>query len=168
MICYSQLNKFGQYLFARFRAVLCQKVHPNSNISYFHQFSLWCSALWIFIKTRLRVRKSNFKIFFATSLGSLAVSRPSLVNSFLTDFGGVPSQPVHAESNIRFLAVFLFDYLPWLFLKLVFEWERLGSLLVSRSKFVNLFLTDFGHALPTGAPTIIHGIFETNSSFRVE
>ena len=101
MICYSQLNKFGQYLFARFRAVLCQQVHPNSNISYFHQFSLWCSALWIFIKTRLRVRKSNFKIFFATSLGSLAVSRPSLVNSFLTDFGGVPSQPVHAESNIR-------------------------------------------------------------------
>ena len=113
MVCYSQLNKFDQYLFERFRAVLCQQVHPNSNISYFHQFSLWCSALWIFIKTRLRVRKSNFKTFFASSLGSLEVSRPSLVNWFLTDFGDVPSQTVHAGV----LAVFLFDCLPWLFLK---------------------------------------------------
>ena len=90
MVSYSQSNKFGKSIITRFWAVLCQPVHPNSNISHFRQFFLWCSALWIFIETRLQVRKGSFKIIVALSLGSLAVGRPYSVNLYLADVGTCP------------------------------------------------------------------------------
>ena len=51
-----------------------QPEHPESNLSNFRQDSLWGSALWFFIKTRFGVRKSDLKVIFAPSLGSLPVS----------------------------------------------------------------------------------------------
>ena len=86
-VFYSQSNKFVKSIFTRCWGVLYQPVHPESNISHFHQCSLWGSTLWFFIKSSLRVRKSNFKIIFATFLGWLPVSRANLVNLYLTDFG---------------------------------------------------------------------------------
>ena len=59
MIPYIQPTKFGKSIFNRFWDVLCQTVHPKSNISHFHQFSVLNSALWIFIKTRRRLRKKE-------------------------------------------------------------------------------------------------------------
>ena len=85
LLTFSQTNLVN--LFTKFWTVLCHPDYPNSNISHFHQFSLWCSALWFFIKTPLRVRESNLKINFALSLGSLAVSRPYLVNWYLAGVG---------------------------------------------------------------------------------
>ena len=60
--------------------MLCQPVHPESNISHFRPFFVLNSALWIFIKTPRPVRKINFQVIFVPSLGSVAASKPSLVN----------------------------------------------------------------------------------------
>ena len=65
--------------------MLCQLVHPESNISQFHQFSVLDSALLFFIKTRHQLRKSILKIIFAPSLRFLTVSPANLVN--VADFG---------------------------------------------------------------------------------
>ena len=54
---------------------------------HFHQFSVFDSAVWFFIKTRSGLRKNIFKIIFAPSLGPYGISRPYLVNLYLTDFG---------------------------------------------------------------------------------
>ena len=80
-----QLSKFGKSIFTRFWGVLCQPVHPESNISQFHQFSVLDSALLSFIKTRHRLRKSILKIIFAPSLRFLTLSPANLVN--VADFG---------------------------------------------------------------------------------
>ena len=45
MIPYIQPTKFGKSIFNRFWDVLYQTVHPESNISHFHQFSVLNSAL---------------------------------------------------------------------------------------------------------------------------
>ena len=93
-----QPTKFGKFTSNWFWGVLYQPVHPESNINHFHQISVLDGALWFFIKTRRGVRKSNFKIIFAPSLGSYTMSRPSLVNLYLT--WGVLCQSVHLEWNV--------------------------------------------------------------------
>ena len=90
--------KFGKFTSNWFWGVLYQPVHPESNINHFHQISVLDSALWFFIKTHRGVRKINFKIIFAPSLGSYTMSRPSLVNLYLTR--GVLCQSVHLEWNV--------------------------------------------------------------------
>ena len=50
-------SRFNKSIFTRFWGVLCQPVHPESNISHFRPFSVLDSALWIFFKTRFRVKK---------------------------------------------------------------------------------------------------------------
>ena len=80
--------------------MLFQPVHPESNIGHLRRCSLWGSALWIFLKTYLPVRKINLKIIFATSLAFVSVSRPTLVNLYLTVFvffWCVLCQPVQAK-----------------------------------------------------------------------
>ena len=64
--------------------MVCQPVHPESNISHFHPFCFWGSAPWFFIRSRRRPTKSNFKIIIAPSLEALGVRRPTLVNMYLT------------------------------------------------------------------------------------
>lgn len=54
--------------------MLCQIVHPWSNLRPFCTFSLFSSAAWFFLKIHLRVEKRNFKIVFAVSPQSLAFS----------------------------------------------------------------------------------------------
>ena len=81
------LTDIGKLLSSTSWGVLCQLVHPKPNKRHFRSFSSFQSALSFFLKTCFRERKKNFKITFAPFLGSLAVSRPSLVNSYSTDFG---------------------------------------------------------------------------------
>ena len=87
MVFCSQPTKFAKSIFNRFWGVICQPLHPESNISHFHQFSVLDSVLWLFIKTHHGLRKNIFKIHFALSLGPHKISRPYLVNLYLTDFG---------------------------------------------------------------------------------
>ena len=68
MVFCSQPTKFGKSIFNIFWGVLCQPVHPESNISQFHQSSVLDSALLFFLKTLRQLRKNNFKIIFAPSL----------------------------------------------------------------------------------------------------
>ena len=79
----SQPEKFGK---SRFWGILSQWVHPEPNICHFHPFFLLDSALCFFVKSRRRVKKSNFKAIFAPSLGSLPVSWPNLLNLYSTNF----------------------------------------------------------------------------------
>ena len=119
MVSYSHSTKFGKSLFNKFWGLLCQPVRPESNRSHFNQFSMLDSALLFFVKTRRWLRKNNFKIIFAPFLWSRAVTRPNLVNLYLT-FWGVLSESVHPKSNI--LAAFLCSIvLVGFFLKLAFE-----------------------------------------------
>ena len=83
----SQPTKFGKLIFNRFWGVFCQSVLPESNLSHICQICLLDSALCFFIKIYLRVTKSNFKIIFAPSLGSLPVCQKHLLNLYLTNFG---------------------------------------------------------------------------------
>ena len=107
MVSYIQPIKFGKSIFNRFWGVLWQSVHPESNISHFPQCFLWGSAVWFFVKACLRVRKSNFKIIFLTSLGSLPVSRPNLINLYLTNFGACSANQCTQNEIKDFIAVFL-------------------------------------------------------------
>ena len=66
-----QPTNFGKSIFNSLWCVLCQPRHPESNINYFRTFFVLDSALSFFIKARRRLRKSNFKIVFAPSLGFL-------------------------------------------------------------------------------------------------
>ena len=145
--------KFGKFTSNWFWGVLYQPVHPESNINHFHQISLLDSALWFFIKTRRGVRKINFKIIFAPSLGSYTMSRPSLVNLYLT--WGVLCQSVHLEWNVsHFRWCFLCGSAVWFFIKTRLPFRNsnfkiifappLGFLAVSRPSLVNRYLTDFG------------------------
>ena len=136
--------------------MLYQPVHPESNISHFHQCSLWGSTLWFFIESSLRVRKSNFKIIFATFLGWLPVSRSSKFGkSIFNRFWGVLWQPVHPKSNIRHFRSFSFFHSVLCYFLEACFWIRkknfkivfappLGFLAVSRPSLVNWYLTDFG------------------------
>ena len=83
----SQPTKFGKLIFNRFWGVFCQSVLPESNLSHICQICLLDSALCFFIKIYLRVTKSNFKIIFASSLGSLPVCQKHLLNLYLTNTG---------------------------------------------------------------------------------
>ena len=64
----------------RFGGVLCETVHPESNVRFFCSCFLFGVALLFFVKTYLRVTKSVFEIIFAPSLRSLIVSQQGLVN----------------------------------------------------------------------------------------
>ena len=79
-ISYSQPTKFDESIFNKFWGVLCQPVHPESNISHFLPFSLLDSDLWFFVESHRRVKKNNFKTIFAPSLELLPISGPNLVN----------------------------------------------------------------------------------------
>ena len=83
----SQPTKFGKLIFNRFWGIFCQSVLPESNLSHICQICLLDSALCFFIKIYLRVTKSNFKIIFASSLGSLPVCQKHLLNLYLTNTG---------------------------------------------------------------------------------
>ena len=75
-----QPTRFRKLIFKIFYGVLSQIVQPKSNLELFRSFSLFDSAPWFFLKTCLRVRKSDFEIIFAPSLRYVCVSRKSLVN----------------------------------------------------------------------------------------
>ena len=78
---------FGKLILTRFWGVLCQPVHPESNIRLSRSFSLFDSPPTFFPKTGLQVRMSNFKTILAPFLGSFPVSRQDLVNLYWPDFG---------------------------------------------------------------------------------
>ena len=114
--------------------MLCQPVHPESSISHFHQFSVLGSAIWFFIKTRCGLRNKNLEIIFAPSLWSFAVSRPNLLNLYLTNFGAC-SANLCTQNQI--LAIFT-NFLCWIvlfafLLKLAVELETRIS-----NKFLHL------------------------------
>lgn len=73
-------QKVWYMIFSGFWGVLCQIVNPESSSRPFCSFSLLDNVLCLFLKTCLRVRKSNFKIIFARSLKSFGVSQQGLVN----------------------------------------------------------------------------------------
>ena len=105
-------------------------------------------VLCFFLKTRFRVTNKNFKIIFASSLGSVGIIRPTLINSYLPYFVGCPANQ-YIQYQIKDIGtVFLcLAVLPSFFLKLTFELERvtaktffatsLESLAVSRPNLVN-------------------------------
>ena len=53
---------------------------PRIKHKSFSQFSLSDSALWLFVKSRRKVKLSNLKTIFNPSLGTPPVSRPNLLN----------------------------------------------------------------------------------------
>ena len=56
----SPLEKFHMVMFQRYWGLLYQTVHIESSFAIFPRFFLFDSALWLFLKTRLRV-KVTFK-----------------------------------------------------------------------------------------------------------
>ena len=105
-------------------------------------FPLLDSALCFFIKTRFRVRNSNFKKIIALSLGSL-VQRNKFVKLILVDLGVCFVNQCTQNQGT-----------PWSFLKACLRFGKssskiaftpsLGSLTVSWPNIINLYLTDFG------------------------
>ena len=91
----------------QFRGVLCQPVHPEPNIGHSRSLSLFDSPPWFVLKTRFRVRKSDFKIIFASSLRFLTVSRPNLINWYLINFGVCSANQCTQNQIEDIFAVFL-------------------------------------------------------------
>ena len=73
---------------------------------FFNFFQKMCSALWFFLEAPLPVRKSNFKINFATSLGSLPVSQQNLINLYLTNFRACSCNQCTHSKYKKFLLFF--------------------------------------------------------------
>ena len=131
-VSFSQLIKFGNLIFNRFSGVLCQTVHPESNINHFCNFSLFDRTLWFFIETRFWVKKSDFKI--------IVYCFPRVSYN-------------HPQSNIRHSRSFsLFNSPPWFFLKTrlrlrksnfkIFADPSLRFLAVIRPSYRNWFLAN--------------------------
>ena len=72
---WSHLTRFLKLIFNIFYVALSQTVQPVSTLRLFCNISLFHSALWFFLKTRLRVRNSSFNIIFAPLLMTLDVIR---------------------------------------------------------------------------------------------
>ena len=84
---WSHSAKFGKLISNRFWSVYFQTVHTKSNSRYFCSSSLFGSALWFLLKTRLQVRFFNIKIIFVLCFILPEVMQQSLVNWFSADFG---------------------------------------------------------------------------------
>ena len=69
--------KFGLSVKRRFRGVVCQAVHPETNQDIFAVFLCFIVLFVFFLKTCLRVRKKNFQTTFFPSPVPPVVSRRS-------------------------------------------------------------------------------------------
>ena len=76
----SQPIEFVKLMFSRFWGVLCQTVHPESNLRRFRSFLLFDSAFWFLLKTCIRIREDILKLMFAPSLIAPEIGRQSLKN----------------------------------------------------------------------------------------
>ena len=132
--------------------MLCQPVHPESNIMHCHSFfSARWSSLGFFFKAGLRVRMSNFTVIFAPSLRSVAVSRPILVNCYWIYFGACSAN--QCTQNPILLSFSSFHGVVCFFLitcfrdrtanfQIIFA-SSLGGFVGSRPSLTNWYLTDF-------------------------
>ena len=132
--------------------MLCQPVHPESNISHFPQCSLWGSALFllIFAFHLERVALNNF-----CSVLRVSWRQPTKFDKLIFNrFWSLLCQPMRPQSSIRHPRSFsLFHSPPLFFLKTRLQFRKcklkiiftpsLGSLLVREPNLVILCLTDF-------------------------
>ena len=103
-VSYSQPSQFDKLAYSRFWGVLCQPVHPESNINHFRPFSVLDSALWFFNKTHRGLRRSWKNFCFLTRV---SYSQPSQFDKLAySRFWGVLCQPLHPK--IQYTTFWLF------------------------------------------------------------
>ena len=109
---------------AHFGSCFAKQFTQNQMFGFFTVF-LFSNAFWFFLKTCLRVRKSNFEIIFALSLRSLSISRQGLVNLSLIDFGACSAKQCTQVQNYDIFGVFLWLVVLFrLCIKIIFELGR--------------------------------------------
>ena len=113
---WSQLTKFGKLIFNRFWGVLCQPVHPQSNLKHFYIFS--CLIVLFGFCLELALELDSLEINFC-SFPTGTWNQPTKFGKLMSSgFWGVLCQPVHLKSIVRLFCTFFL-----LYCSLVFSWK---------------------------------------------